>query len=204
MRTLIGHVNVTLPFVVDLEHNPIYLRFTNKFLAKQRELREIEEARKMVHRQTSRKEPGWWTKRFEKSCGVKEQINFVRKGGRKEISKEKLSEKETLVQVELETKEQEEGVTSEKTTIPTMDVMSMIAKKPGRKTIRKVGSKVSDKVSKTKVNEDTPHALREGGPLGKKIGDDENPEGENFQDLINALESFKVNRIYIGNYRNRH
>jgi hypothetical protein len=60
-----------------------------------------------------------------------------RRGSRKEISKEKPSEKESLVQVELETKEQGEGITSEKTAIPTMNVMSMIGKKPGRKTKRK-------------------------------------------------------------------
>jgi len=60
MRTLletIEHVNVTLPFVAALEHDPIYLKFTNKFLVKQRELREIEEARRMVCRQTSHREP---------------------------------------------------------------------------------------------------------------------------------------------------
>jgi len=36
------HVNDNLPFLAALEHNPVLLRFTNKLIAKQRELREIE------------------------------------------------------------------------------------------------------------------------------------------------------------------
>ena len=46
------HVNVTFPFVSALEHNLVYVRFINKFMAKQCELREIKEARRMVRRQT--------------------------------------------------------------------------------------------------------------------------------------------------------
>jgi len=83
--------------------------------------------------------------------------------------------------------------TFEEKTIPTMDVMSMIGNKLTKKTIRKVGIKVSDRVSESKVKEDTPHALEKGKTLGGEIGVDEYPGNHNFQDLIKALEKFKVN-----------
>lgn len=85
MKTLLEtleHVNVTFSA---LEHNPIFLRFTNKFLAKQHELREIEEARKISRSQTVHNELVFWTMRFQKSKGVKGQINLGRKESRKEI-----------------------------------------------------------------------------------------------------------------------
>jgi len=134
------HSNATLPFVFALEHNSIYLRFTNKFLAKERELREIKEVRRMVHRQTQQKEPEWWTRRFDKG---KEQLNLGGREIRKEISKEKCSDKENSSQDECRSKEVVKEVTSEEKIIPTMVVMSMIGKKYTEKIRRKVGSKRS-------------------------------------------------------------
>jgi len=54
----------------------------------------------------------------------------------------------------------------------------MIGKNPTRKTRIKLGSQGSDRVSETKVNEDTSHVLGEGEPLEGKIGVDDRLEGE--------------------------
>lgn len=109
------------------------------------------------------------------------------------MSREKLSEKESLSQVESRTKEVVKEVVYEEKTLPTMDVMFVIWKKPTNKTRRKVGNNGSNRVSETKVEEDTPHVLEEDKTLGGEIGVGEYPEKENFQDLIKALEKYKAN-----------
>jgi hypothetical protein len=85
------------------------------------------------------------TKWFGKSKGKEEQISLGRKESKKEIPTNEPSAEKKLVQVELETKEQWEEIS--KTIIPTMDVMSMIGRRLGRKTRKRVGNKKSDSVS---------------------------------------------------------
>ena len=68
-----------------------------------------------------------------------------------------MSENESLSQVESSNKELMKDVAFEEKIVPTKDMMSMIGKKPTKKTRRKIGNKGIIGVSETKVEEDTPH-----------------------------------------------
>ena len=139
------------------------------------------------------RKPEWWTKRLDKTWRGKEKLNLGKKESRREVSKEKFSENESLSRVESSNKELMKEVAFEEKIIPTKDMMSMIGKKPTKKTRRKIRNKGIVGVSETKVEEDTPHDLGEGNALGWEIGAGEHQENGNFQDLMKALEKFKVN-----------
>ena len=76
---LLKNINVTFLFVVALEHNPIYSRFMDKFLSKQRELQEIERAQTMGIRTLvpkKRKELEWWKRIVERKSQSEEEENL--------------------------------------------------------------------------------------------------------------------------------
>lgn len=111
------------------------------------------------------------------------------------MSKEKLIEEENISKVKSSTQEVVKDVTYEEKIIPTMDVMSMIGKKPLKKNKnwRKMENKGNVKVSETIVEEDTQHDLKGGKILGVGVEVSEHKKNENFQELVKALEKIKAN-----------
>jgi len=57
---LIRNMNITLPIFAVLEHNPSYIRFMKKKNSKQCELRQIEEARRIVNNTLVPKKKKQW------------------------------------------------------------------------------------------------------------------------------------------------
>jgi len=95
-------------------------------MAKQRELGEIKEARRIVRCQTTpwrQKEPEWWKRRFAKNWRSKKLGNQCRKESGREVPKEKPSEEENLSKVEFSTQEVDEEVASEEKGIPTVGTL---------------------------------------------------------------------------------